>query len=123
MAGCTVGGAVEFSVPKGGWAAPAIAMIGTNASHTFCGDSNVSANSVPVLVRVAEDAPIYHAAGTTETELATWKVPHTDGAALVSLQPVRQADKDPEHRRLYLADDDLSLRLLYRCGGTIILVR
>ena len=66
---------------------------------------------------------VYHAAGTTDATLATWKVPHTDGAALVSLQPVRQADNDPEHRRLYLADDDLSLRLLYRCGGTILIVQ
>jgi hypothetical protein len=122
-AGCTVGGAIEFSVPAGGYGTAPIVMIGTNPSHTFCGDSNVSANSVAIPVRLAADSPVYHSAGTTDATLATWKVPHTDGAALVSLQPVRRADKDPEHRRLYLAADDLSLRLLYRCGGTIILVR
>lgn len=123
VAGCTVGGAVEFSVPKGGWATPAIAMIGTNPSHTFCGDSNVSANSVPVLVRLAEDAPIYHIAGTIDTELATWRVPHSDGAALVSLVPVRGEAKDPEHRHLYRTADDLSLRLVYRGGGTVVIVK
>jgi hypothetical protein len=69
------------------------------------------------------DSPLYHAVGTTDVELATWKVPHTDGAALVSLVQPRGAEQDPERRRLFLAADDLSLRLLYRCGGTIILVR
>ena len=121
--GCTVGGAIEFSVPAGGYGTAPIAMTGTNPSHTFCGDSNVSANSVPIPVRLAADSPVYHAAGTTDATLATWKVPHTDGAALVSLVAPRAAEKDPEHRRLFLAADDLSLRLLYRCGGTIILVR
>ena len=122
-AGCTVGGAVEFSVPKGGWAAAPIAMTGTGAGYTFCGDSNASANAVAIPVRVAEDAPVYRIAGTVDTELATWRVPHTDGAALVSLVPVRQADKDPEHRRLYLASDDLSLRLVFRGCGTVIIVK
>ena len=122
-AGCTVGGAVEFSVPKGGWASAPISMIGTNAGYTFCGDSNISANSVPVLVRLAEDAPIYHVAGTIDTQLATWRVPHTDGAALVSLLPVRAEAKDPSHRHLYLAADDLSLRLVYRGGGTMLLIK
>ena len=121
--GCTVGGAIEFSVPASGYGTAPIAMTGTNPSHTFCGDSNVSANSVAIPVRLAADSPVYHAAGTTDATLATWKVPHTDDAALVSLVQPRAAEQDPEHRRLYLADDDLSLRLLYRCGGMIILVR
>ena len=122
-AGCTVGGAIEFSVPARGYGTAPIAMIGTNPSHTFCGDSNVSANSVAIPVRLAADSPVYHAAGTTYATLATWKVPHTDGAALVSLVQPRAAEKDPEHRRLYLADDDLSLRLVYRGGGTLVLIK
>lgn len=122
-AGCTVGGSIEFSVPAGGYGTAPIAMTGTNPSHTFCGDSNVSANSVAIPVRLAADSPVYRAAGTTDATLATWKVPHTDDAALVSLVQPRGAEQDPERRRLFLAADDLSLRLLYRCGGTIIIVR
>ena len=122
-AGCTVGGAIEFSVPKGGYGTAPIAMTGTASDNAFCGDSNVSANSVAIPVRLAADSPVYHAAGTTDTELATWKVPHTDGAALVSLVAPRAADKDPEFRRLFLADDDLSLRLVYRGGGTLVLIK
>ena len=121
-AGCTVGGAVEFSVPKGGWASAPISMTGTNAGYTFCGDSKVSDKAVPVLVRVAADAPIYHSSGTIDTELATWRVKHTDDAALVSLVPPRGADTDAR-RLLYLAADDLSLRLQYVGGGTIVVVR
>ena len=98
-------------------------MTGTNPSHTFCGDSNVSANSVAIPVRLAADSPVYHAAGTIDATLATWKVPHTDGAALVSLVAPRAAEKDPEYRHLYLAADDLSLRLVYRGGGTLLLIK
>ena len=122
-AGVTAGGAIEFSVPRGGFAATPLAMTGTGSGQTFCGDANVADRSVPIQVRVAADSPVYRSGRTIDVELATWRVVHTDGASLVSLQPVKFADQDPEHRRLYLAADDLSLRLLYRCGGTIILVR
>ena len=122
-AGCTVGGAIEFSVPAGGYGTAPLAMTGTAQGNTFCGDSNVSANSVAIPVRLAADSPVYHAAGTTDATLATWRLAHTDGAALVSLVAPRAADKDPEFRRLYLADDDLSLRLVYRGGGTLVLIK
>ena len=121
--GCTVGGAIEFSVPKGGYGTAPIAMTGTASGNTFCGDRNASANSVPIPVRLAADSPVYHAAGTTDATLATWRLAHTDGAALVSLVAPRAAEKDPDHRRLYLAADDLSLRLVYRGGGTLILIK
>ena len=122
-AGCTVGGAVEFSVPPGGFAATPLVMTGTDGGQNLCGDANVAENAVPILVRLAADSPIYHAAGTTDAELATWRVLHTDDASLVSLVPPRNAEKDPEHRRLYLAADDLSLRLIYRGGGTIVIIK
>jgi len=123
-AGCTVGGAVEFSVPKGGWASAPISMTGTNAGYTFCGDSKVSDKAVPVLVRVAADSKVYGIGGRpVDIELATWRVKHTDGAALMSLIAPRGAETNPEHRRLYLAADDLSLRLVYRGGGTLVLIK
>ena len=122
-AGVTAGAAIEFSVPQGGFAATPIVMTGTSAGCTFCGDANVADRAVPILVRLAADSPVYHAAGTTEVELATWRVAHTDGASLVSLVAPRGAEQDPEHRRLFLAADDLSLRLVYRGGGTLVLIK
>ena len=122
-AGVTAGGAVEFRVPQGGFAATPLVMTGTGSGQTFCGDANVADRSVPILVRVAADSPIYRSGRSVDVELATWRVAHTDGASLVSLQPVRFADKDPENRRLYLAADDLSLRLaLTATGGTLMLI-
>jgi len=121
--GCTVGGAIEFSVPARGYGTAPIAMTGTASGNTFCGDKNAAGNAVPIPVRLAADSPVYHAAGTTDATLATWRLAHTDGAALVSLVAPRAAEKDPEHRRLYLADDDLSLRLIYRGLGTLLLIK
>ena len=122
-AGVTAGGAIEFRVPKGGFAATPLVMTGTGSGQTFCGDANVADRAAPILVRLAADSPVYSAAGTIDVELATWRVAHTDGASLVSLVAPRAAEKDPEHRRLYLAADDLSLRLVYRGGGTLVLIK
>lgn len=114
------GGAVEFLVPAGGYAEPPLVMTGTGRGETFCGDVNVATGSAAVLVRVPRAAPACHTFGRIDTELATWRVRHTDGAALVSLEA---APGDDPANRLYLTDDDLSLRFTFRAEGTLIFLR
>ena len=121
-AGSRSGGVVEFLVPRGGYARTPIVMTGTGKGYTFCGDSKVSGNSKALIVRIADDSPLYGMGGTVDLELVTWRVQHTDGAALVDLVQPRGADRDPK-RRIYITDDDLSLRLQYHTGHTVIMVR
>jgi hypothetical protein len=116
------GGYVEFRVPRAGYAQTPLVMTGTSSGQTFCGDKKVASNSMPVEVRIAADSPLYTAGGTVDFELATWARKHTDGAALVSLNPLRGADHNPR-RRLYITDDDLSLRVQFNGGFTMIMLR
>ena len=116
------GGYVEFRVPRAGFAQTPLVMTGTSSGQTFCGDKKVATNSREVEVRIAADSLLYAAGGTVDFELATWAKKHTDGAALVSLNPLRGADHNPR-RRLYITDDDLSLRVQFNGGFTVIMLR
>ena len=116
------GGYVEFRVPRAGYAQTPLVMTGTSSGQTFCGDKKVATNSREVEVRIAADSLLYAAGGTVDFELATWAKKHTDGAALVSLNPLRGADHNPR-RRLYITDDDLSLRVQFNGGFTVIMLR
>ena len=116
------GGYVEFRVPRAGYARTPLVMTGTGSGQTFCGDKKVATNSKPVEVRIAADSPLYGATGKADFELATWARKHTDGLQLVSLNPLRGAERDPK-RRLYVTDDDLSLRVQFHTDRTLIMVR
>ena len=105
-----------------GYARTPLVMTGTSSGQTFCGDKKVATNSKPVEVRIAADSPLYGATGTVDFELATWARKHTDGLQLVSLNPLRGAEHDSK-RRLYVTDDDLSLRVQFHTGRTLIMVR
>ena len=120
--GSRSGGVVEFLVPRGGYTRTPIVMTGTSSGYTFCGDKKVSGNSQALTVRIADDSPLYGMGGTVELELATWRVKHTDGASLVDLVQPRGADRNPR-RNLYIAPDDLSLRLQFNGGFTVIMVQ
>ena len=78
--------------------------------------------AVATLFRIAADSPLYGTSGTVEYELATWRVGHTDNAALVVLAPLRGAASDPR-RYLYITPNDRSLRVSFHNAGTVFFVQ